>query len=435
MSIEQHYPSHLDTVKQRFKAAMEASKCDAVVIYSGPQNMIFQDDQAYPFKTNHHFKEWLPLTAHPESFIVFEGDGKPKLFLYEPKDYWHSAPALAGDFWADRFDVVSIQDPELALQQLPKMNTLWIGPRPAFEGLAPKSVNGHNAVASLHYDRAYKTDYEVACISKANEIAIRGHVAARDAFFAGASELEIHFDYLRAVRSREADLPYDGIVALNENASILHHTLLSDQKPNEHHSFLIDAGAQKHGYASDITRTYAFDDVGFEDLIAALDQAQQALIEQIVVGQSYIELHEKIHLSVAHILKDFDVVDLSPEAMVESQITSTFLPHGLGHHLGLCVHDMGGKLANRRGDVVPQPPAHPFLRNLRQVEVGNVFTIEPGIYFIDMLLAELEKTPNRRHVNWARVEHYKKFGGIRIEDNIWISDQGAINLTRNAGLT
>ena len=434
MSLEQHYPAHLDQIKRRFDGALEASACDAAIIYSGSVNIAYQDDLRYPFIPNHHFKEWLPLTNHPECFVIYEGPGKPKLLYYQPKDYWHTTPTPPQGFWTDRFDITVIDQPEQAWEVLPKYNALWVGPESNLDAVSPRVVNSNAALSALHYERAYKTDYEVACISKANELAARGHVAAKNAFFDGRSEFDINAAYLNAVRCKEHELPYGNIVALNEHAATLHYDVTDTDSPPQHHSFLIDAGAQFHGYAADITRTYSFEDVGFEDLISAMDQQQQDLIRNISIGQSYVELHVEMHRRVATLLREFDIVDLSEEAMLANNITSTFLPHGLGHHLGLCVHDLGGKLADRKGNPLEQPENHPFLRNLRQIEVGNVLTIEPGLYFIDMLLAELDESPFRRSINWARIEHFKKFGGVRIEDNVWISEQGPINLTRQTKL-
>jgi Xaa-Pro dipeptidase len=118
--------------------------------------------------------------------------------------------------------------------------------------------------------------------------------------------------------------------------------------------------------------------------------------------------------------------------MVAAGVSNVFLPHGVGHHLGLQVHDAGGKLAAPDGSLLPQPEAWPFLRNLRPVEQGNVFTIEPGVYFIDALLEDLRKSSLGRHVDWDAVERLQPYGGVRVEDNVWMGPGGARNLSREA---
>ena len=106
--------------------------------------------------------------------------------------------------------------------------------------------------------------------------------------------------------------------------------------------------------------------------------------------------------------------------------------HLQGHHIGLLVHDAGGKLASPDGTRIPQPERYPFLRNLREIEVGNVFTIEPGIYFIDLLLEQLKSSKHSKQVNWDRVDGLRPYGGIRIEDDVHISAKTTRNLTREA---
>ena len=208
----------------------------------------------------------------------------------------------------------------------------------------------------------------------------------------GGSEFDIQLAYLAAVQQGENEVPYGNIIALNENAAILHYTVLSRQKPAQHHSFLIDAGASFHGYAADITRTYSARDDEFQALINSMNAVQLALVDTLKPGIKYTEVHLKSHELIAQVLADFDFVQLTPEAIVASGISRTFYPHGIGHHLGLQVHDVGGFMADERGTHVAAPDEHPFLRCTRLIEPRQVFTIEPGLYFIDSLLADLKAT-------------------------------------------
>jgi Xaa-Pro dipeptidase len=127
-------------------------------------------------------------------------------------------------------------------------------------------------------------------------------------------------------------------------------------------------------------------------------------------------------------------VKLSPEAIVESQISRTFFPHGLGHHLGLQVHDVGGFMADERGTHVAPPDSHPYLRCTRTVEANMVFTIEPGLYFIDSLLADLAATEFDKYINWQKVDAFRHYGGIRIEDDVIVHQDRNENMTRDLKL-
>jgi Xaa-Pro dipeptidase len=113
-------------------------------------------------------------------------------------------------------------------------------------------------------------------------------------------------------------------------------------------------------------------------------------------------------------------------------VTSAFYPHGLGHLLGLQVHDMGGFLADDEGTITDPPSGHPYLRLTRILEENQVLTIEPGLYVIDLLLADLAGTPGEKMINRKRIDWLRPFGGMRIEDNVRVTADGCENLTRDA---
>jgi Xaa-Pro dipeptidase len=113
-------------------------------------------------------------------------------------------------------------------------------------------------------------------------------------------------------------------------------------------------------------------------------------------------------------------------------VTRTFLPHGIGHLLGLEVHDVGGFMRTAEGGEIAKPEGHPYLRLTRILEPGFVVTMEPGIYFIPQLLESARSDGRGQHINWARVESLARFGGIRIEDDLAVTASGCENLTREA---
>ena len=134
----------------------------------------------------------------------------------------------------------------------------------------------------LDYERAAKTPYELVCLRQASHLGARGHIAAARAFGAGATEFEIQLEFLKATAAcAKQELPYNNIIALNEGGAVLHYQVLQRQHPSERRSLLIDAGAEFAGYASDITRTYSFEDRDFAALIAAHGRcAAVALLER-----------------------------------------------------------------------------------------------------------------------------------------------------------
>jgi Xaa-Pro aminopeptidase len=186
---------------------------------------------------------------------------------------------------------------------------------------------------------------------------------------------------------------------------------------------LVDAGASYAGYSSDVTRTYP---VGGEftpeqkDVYAVVRAAQVAAIGRCRADTEFRGIHLATAVDLARGLADLGILRGDAEGLVERNAHALFFPHGLGHLLGLATHDAGGYLAGRS-------PGREFgLRYLRTdlpLHPGYVVTIEPGLYFIPALIDD----PARREefadaVNWERVGKMREFGGIRIEDDVLVTD-------------
>lgn len=436
-SIQPLYAAHLVELQQRTKAVLARENLDALVIHSGQPKRQFLDDMDYPFKVNPLFKAWLPVVDNPHCWLIVDGVNKPKLVFYLPVDFWHKVPDAPSDYWAGFFDIQLIDKPTKVESLLPydKARIAYLGEQlETARALGFTQLNPEGVLNYLHYHRAYKTDYEQSCMRVANQLAVAGHRAAEACFRAGGSEFDIQLAYLAAVGQSENEVPYGNIIALNEHAAILHYTVLSRQKPQPARSFLIDAGASHHGYAADITRSYSAHTDEFQALIDSMNAVQLQLVDALKPGIKYTEVHLQSHALIAQVLADFDFVQLPADAIVESGISRVFYPHGIGHHLGLQVHDVGGFMADERGTHVAAPEQHPFLRSTRLIEPGMVFTIEPGLYFIDSLLADLKATDQGRYINWHKVDAFRVFGGIRIEDNVIVHRDRNENMTREAGL-
>jgi Xaa-Pro dipeptidase len=429
--LDKLFSQHFTTLEKQFAAGLERAGCQRAVIASGTVRKRIFDDIPYPFKVNPHFNAWVPLTDRPGAFLVIEPGRRPQLLLHTPADFWHKVPTTPDGGWTAHFDIREFADADKLQAALPgngEDTTAFLGEQP------PRAWKENPAALLdyLHFHRAWKSEYELACLREANRLGARAHVAAREAFLDGANEFEIHQAFCTACGHTQDELPYPAIIALNEHGATLHYDALERQTPEAHRSFLIDAGAAFRGYASDITRTWSFADEEFDALILAVDRLQQSLCSQLRPGTDYVELHEQAHLLLAEILADRGFVKMMPDLMVESGITRTFFPHGLGHYIGLQVHDTGGLMCDDRGGQRPRPQAHPFLRLTRTVEADQVMTIEPGLYFIDSLLAELKAGKHAKAIDWKRVDRFRPFGGIRIEDDVRVTASGVENLTRHA---
>jgi Xaa-Pro dipeptidase len=431
-SLASLYPDHLRTLRERADKALALTGFDHLLIAAGMPLRKFLDDQDQPFIVSPQFKHWLPLTDAPGSWIVYTPGHKPKLIFLQPRDYWHVVPDAPAGYWVDAFDITIVRTAAEAVAQLPGGHGAVIAAGyPAMDGVA---ANNPEAVLDyLHWYRSYKTPYELALMREASRLGTRAHRAAEQAFRAGESEFGIHLAYLAAASQSDAELPYASIVGLNEHGAVLHYTNFDRTAPAPSRSFLIDAGASAAGYASDITRTYAAVGVSeFQALIDSVDAAQQGFVAKVRAGQSYPELHIHAHHVLAEVLREHGFIRMSAESAVASGVTSTFMPHGLGHPIGLQVHDVAGFQRDEHGGTIGRPDGHPYLRMTRVLEPGMVVTIEPGLYFIDMLLEELRSRPEASHVHWAKVDAFRRYGGIRIEDDVVCTDAAPENLTRDA---
>ena len=433
------YAHHLEVLARRADQALARGGFEHLLIPSGSLHYQLFDDRDYPYAVNPQFKAWLPLTRLPDSWLLYTPGKRPQLIYQQPHDYWHVVPAAPSGWWVEHFDIHIIRKPQEALALLPKdaARCAILGePQSALGTASDRQFVPNNpqpVLDYLDYHRAFKTPYELALMRQAQVHAVRGHRAAEAAFRAGASEFEIHMAYCSAVGQDANELPYGNIIALNEHAAVLHYTELGKAAPPASRSFLIDAGASAHGYASDITRTYAaagHDE--FQAMIDAVDAAQQKMCAAVRAGFDYKQLHVDAHLALMAILKDFGVINVSPEAALASGVSAAFFPHGIGHLIGAQVHDVAGFAASDRGGRIERPAGHPYLRMTRVLEPGMTVTIEPGLYFIDMLLDEVKQAGNGASVNWERVDFFRPYGGIRIEDEVLCTDGDADNLTRPA---
>lgn len=438
-NLATNYRSHIETRLLNARTILEREGLDSMVIHSGKLKYMFQDDMTYPFKANPLFLEWVPITNNPNCWIVINKKDKPKLVFFQPVDFWHAVPADPTEYWVDEFDFVKLANIDEANQFLPsnKSKSVYLG---EYEEDAKKlgfeKINTSKVLEYLHYHRAYKSDYQLDCLREANRIGVTGHQAAKAAFHSGASEFEIHLEYLRAVSQTQEEIPYGLIMGMNKNASILHYHNFDRAKLSKEntHSFLIDAGARFNGFASDITRTHAFRDGEFSDLIKRVTKDQISLVNDLKLGESYAQAHYKSLEAIATILIDFDFVRISKEEILTKDLVKPFYPHGLGHHLGIQVHDLGANLEDDKGTVAQKSEKYPTLRATRVLEPRMVYTVEPGVYFIDSLLDEVKASENSKSFNWSRIEEFKKFGGIRIEDNVILHADKTENMTRDLGL-
>jgi len=430
MSLAPLFSKHVARLRAETEKALAASGHDSLVVSSGSPLTYFADDRDADFKPVPHFQHWCPLGG-PHHLLHLVPGRKPRLVRYAPEDYWYEQGGVTDPWWLPEFSFEEAGSLEAAWKALGRpARAAYVGnevERAAEAGLLP---NPGPLVARLDWVRSYKGEYEVRCIEEATVLGARGHRAAREAFATGASEMDIHQAFVRAAGVTEADLPYTTIVALDEKSATLHYT--NKRTVRGGRVLLLDAGAQERGYACDITRTTpaVSCDARFAALVRAMDALERRLVAASTPGRPYLEVHLEAHRGVARILAEQGLLRVSAEEAYAKGYTRPFFPHGVGHHLGLQVHDVAGKQGDPAGAPAPPPAEHPYLRNTRKIEPGHVFTIEPGLYFIPMLLRPFRTGPDAAAFDWATIDALTPLGGVRVEDNVLVTAAGPRNLTR-----
>jgi Xaa-Pro dipeptidase len=424
--LDQQQRDHLRALDDAYARVLEAQGLDGVLLYSGHPARHFGDDQHASFAAYGHFIHWTGQAELAHCWLLIRPGQVPVLYLHAPADFWHLPARLPEAPWVDHFRVVPRD--RLDPPALPPGRHAVLGDvAPADASALGAELNPAALVTALDELRVRKSDYEASCLRKANRCAMQGHRAAREAFLAGGAELDIQLAYLGASRQRESALPYGNIVGVNAHGGVLHYQHYALEAPPRRHSLLVDGGHRHRGYCADITRSWVGPDADplFAPLVAGVTALQRRLIDLLTPGVSFVALHRRMHEGLAELLVAHGLVTASPEAALASGITRAFCPHGLGHLLGVQVHDVAGRL-DGEGQPLPPPAEHPALRLTRELEAGMVVTMEPGLYVIPMLLAAHR---GRSELDWERVDRLASHGGIRIEDNVRVTDRGPDNLT------
>ena len=425
-ALETLHADHVTRLSRGAAQALSATGFDALVLHSGtPALRTRFDDNYWPLRPNPYLQHWLPL-AEPGCALVVQAERRPRLLRLLSSSYWEAPASPEGAHIFNAFDLVEVTHPGQMRDLLPRGRVAFVGEDlEAASGWGFESeVNPLPLLGALDQLRVRKSPYEILCLAEANRRAAAGHEEVRALFASGdRAELAMHLAFLGATGQDDPETPYKNIVALGKHAATLHHVAY-DKRGHGAQSLLLDAGASFAGYCSDITRTWVKGGGAaagaFGELVSAVERLQQELCGEARLGRPYEELHDDSHRKVAAALRSVGISKLPADELVANGTTRAFFPHGLGHSLGLQCHDVGCALVKPRVE-------NPWLRNTTTITEGQCFTIEPGIYFIDALLAPLRA---RADIDWKLVDSLAQMGGIRIEDDLVIGPGVPRNLTR-----
>ncbi len=302
----------------------------------------------------------------------------------------------------------------------------WIGY--PLEGLAEQA--SRPLIQAVVDQRSYKTEEEVAEMERALTITGRMHVAAMKAARPGIREAQLAGIISGIAQGAGGQLAYPAIVTVN--GQTLHNHYHGNQLETGR-LVLGDFGAEtSRHYAGDITRTFPVDGAFTERQKAVYEivlQAQLGAIEALKPGVPYLDIHLLSARIIAEGLQQLGLMKGAVEDAVNEGAHALFFPHGLGHMIGLDVHDMEDLGEDLVGYTEGQPRSKQFglrsLRLARPLESGFVLTVEPGIYFIPELIGQWQT--EGRHadfIDYDKVNAFLDFSGVRIEDNVLITEEG-----------
>jgi Xaa-Pro aminopeptidase len=278
--------------------------------------------------------------------------------------------------------------------------------------------------------RRPKDAAEIALLRRAATATAAGFAALGEHLRPGVTERALQIELEAAFyRAGADDTGYGTIVAAGSNAATLHFHP-SQRVVRKGEFVLVDAGAQVERYVIDVSRTYIAGGKGSRfqrDLYQLVLATEKAAIARCLPGAEWKEIHLAAAVQLVAGLVDMGIMRGAPESLVEREAHTLFFPHGLGHLVGLGVRDASGREPGR----VQDPRAS--LKNLRMdlpLRPGYVTTVEPGLYFIPAILNDrVRRRKYRDCVNWPLVEQHLELGGVRIEDNVLITDTGGEVLT------
>lgn len=283
--------------------------------------------------------------------------------------------------------------------------------------------------------RARKSQAELRILRYACQAASRAHVAVMRAAKPGMWEFQAEAIYLQSIYgSGGCRLPhYTPIFASGPNAAILHYGHAgapNDRQMRKGELLLVDAGADYYRYCADITTTFPISGKFTADqalIYNAVLSANRQVIAAMRPGVRWPDMHLLAERCILRCLLAAGLLHGELEAMLEARMGALFMPHGLGHLLGLDTHDVGGYLSG-----LPERPTAAGLNRLRTARVleeGMVITVEPGCYFSPALLEPAFKEPQLSgYLCEARLRHFLGFGGVRIEDDVVVTANGAETL-------
>ena len=433
---------------------------DAIVLAGGGEQSVYDSDTVWDFKQESNFQYLFGvkepgcyglITLNPVSSILFI-PRLPKEYAQwlgqiKPQSWFKETYLVDAVHYVDEMSSVladELQVSTLAYYDFTNLDSGISLPVPSFSGSEKFTfVRGDQFAHTLNELRVLKSGPEIAILQYTNDVSCRAHIDTMKEVYSkrhGAVTSMEHFAEtnfrFQAGLGGCARVGYHCIACSGENNAILHYGHAAEQNNEEvpaNSLRLLDMGAEYHCYTADVTCTFPTNgsfSAEQREVYESVWESVLAVEALIKPGVDYRDMHRlSQRVMMSELKKRTDMFPGNIDELVKHNVCAFFMPHGLGHMLGLAVHDVGGYLPGESKDAADL--SLKGLRLGRALKAGMVLTVEPGFYFIDYLISELKAIPEISElVNFDAVYRFKKLvGGIRIEDNIVVTPSGCRVLT------
>uniref|UniRef100_A0A8C5MK65 Xaa-Pro dipeptidase n=1 Tax=Leptobrachium leishanense TaxID=445787 RepID=A0A8C5MK65_9ANUR len=434
---------------ERLRNNADISKGAIVLLQGGVQSQRYCTDTDVLFRQESFF-HWTFGVTEADCFGAIDVDsGKSILFVPKlPENYavWmgkiHPPEHFKGKYAVDEVlytvdiaSALSAKKPSVLLT-LRGVNTDSgsVCKEASFEGISQFNVNNALLHPEIVECRVFKTDMELEILRYTNRVSSDAHKAVMKAARLGMKEYELESVFLHYCYARGGmrHTSYTCICGSGDNSSILHygHAGAPNDKTLTDGDILFDMGGEYYCYSSDITCSFPANGKFTADQSAVYEavlRASRAVMKAVKPGVAWPDMHRLADRVQLEELKKIGILKGDVDDMIKAHMGAVFMPHGLGHFLGIDVHDVGGypEGVNRI-----ELPGLKSLRTARELQERMVLTIEPGIYFIDHVLDQALNDPAQScFINNEVLQRFRGFGGVRIEDDIAVTANGMELLT------
>jgi len=434
MTIPSKYPAkqHALNVKNHLKTKIPNLQNHSIFISGSIQESDKYSDSAKVFKQERYFY-YLTGCDIPGSHVWFDLINE-ELILFLPEidqdDIMWSGLPLSLEEAMQKFDVDKVVY-ENEIESYLKQNNINLTPDINISNEKFKHLLSSSSIDlfyALDESRLIKDDYEISLLRKAAKITDNCHLAVMSALPIETNETHIHAEFMyHAIRQGSKHTAYDPICCSGPNCGTLHY-IKNDDELDTKQSILIDAGAEWNNYASDVTRCFPISgewSKEHREIYDAVREMQFKTMELIKPDVEWDELHLLAHKILIKNFLKLGIFHGDELEIFKSGVSTVFFPHGLGHLMGMDTHDVGGHPNYEDSDEKLR-----YLRLRRTLQKGMVLTDEPGIYFSPFLIeAGFKDLNKKKFVNEEVMKKYLPIGGVRIEDDILVTETGYENLT------